>query len=79
MLQTVVALEAVNLILFLSLNLSIFEFVSYFDIRISKFGKGYHVKHALYKWFYFRFNKPAAALSTSQSNLPWVGSISCEG
>jgi hypothetical protein len=36
------------LVLFLSLGHFVFEFVSYFDIRISDFGKAALAKHALW-------------------------------
>jgi len=47
MFQTVGVLEVANMFLFLSLDNLIFEFVSDFDIRITKFCNGTDVNHDL--------------------------------
>jgi hypothetical protein len=48
MFQTIGLLEVANMILFLSLGNLIFEFVSYFDIRISIFCNGTCVNYTLW-------------------------------
>jgi len=47
MIQTIGVSDIVNMISFLTFGHLIFEFVSNFDIRISKFANGVCIHHAL--------------------------------